>query len=100
MHESFVATIPLVFCEAEKMDPDTQFLKVMMIDEPAILDQAIAHIPQEVKENVPYEKCAYFLEILDKRVNKGTGVKSLADVLGIKPEEIVAQLAIRKTTSQ
>ncbi len=32
----------------------------------------------------------YFLEILDKRVNKGTGVKSLADVLGIKPEEIMA----------
>ena len=32
----------------------------------------------------------YFLEILDKRVNKGTGVKSLADVLGIKPEEIIA----------
>ncbi len=39
VHESFVATIPLVFCEAEKMDPNTQFLKVMMIDEPAILDQ-------------------------------------------------------------
>ncbi len=37
VHESFVATIPLVFCEAEKMDPNTQFLKVMMIDEPAIL---------------------------------------------------------------
>jgi hydroxymethylpyrimidine pyrophosphatase-like HAD family hydrolase len=32
----------------------------------------------------------YFLEILDKRVNKGTGVKSLADALGIKPEEIMA----------
>ncbi len=42
VHESFVATIPLVFCEAEKMDPNTQFLKVMMIDEPAILDQATA----------------------------------------------------------
>ncbi len=28
-------------CEAEKMDPNTQFLKVIMIDEPAVLDQAI-----------------------------------------------------------
>ena len=91
VHESFVATIPLVFCEAEKMDPNTQFLKVMMIDEPAILDQAIARIPQEVKEKYTVLKSApYFLEILDKRVNKGTGVKSLADVLGIKPEEIMA----------
>ncbi|EDD6035438.1 sugar-phosphatase [Salmonella enterica subsp. enterica serovar Stanley] len=32
VHESYVATIPLVFCEAEKMDPNTQFLKVMMIE--------------------------------------------------------------------
>ena len=47
--------------------------------------------PQEVKEKYTVLKSApYFLEILDKRVNKGTGVKSLADVLGIKPEEIMA----------
>ncbi|VEA29788.1 sugar phosphate phosphatase [Salmonella enterica subsp. enterica] len=59
VHESYVATIPLVFCEAEKMDPNTQFLKVMMIDEPAVLDRAIARIPAEVKEKVyRAEKCA------------------------------------------
>ncbi|MFZ5229420.1 sugar-phosphatase [Enterobacter bugandensis] len=91
VHESYVATIPLVFCEAEIMDPATQFLKVMMIDEPEILDKAIARIPAEVKEKYTVLKSApYFLEILDKRVNKGTGVKSLADALGIKQEEIMA----------
>lgn len=90
VHESFVATIPLVFCEPENMDPNTQFLKVMMIDEPDILDKAIARIPADVKEKYTVLKSApYFLEILDKRVNKGTGVKSLADVLGIKPEEVM-----------
>ncbi|EKL0985204.1 sugar-phosphatase [Klebsiella aerogenes] len=91
VHESYVATIPLVFCEAEKMDRNIQLLKVMMIDEPAVLDRAIARIPAEVKEKYTVLKSApYFLEILDKRVNKGTGVKSLADSLGIKPEEIMA----------
>lgn len=91
VHESFVSTIPLVFCEAEKMDPATQFLKVMMIDEPAILDQAIARIPQAVKEKYTVLKSApYFLEILDKRVNKGTGVQSLAEALNIKAEEVMA----------
>ena len=70
---------------------ETQFLKVMMIDEPAVLDKAISRIPAEVKEKYTVLKSApYFLEILDKRVNKGTGVKSLADALGIKPEEIMA----------
>lgn len=90
VHESYVATIPLVFCEAED-GPNTQFLKVMMIDEPAVLDRAIARIPAEVKEKYTVLKSApYFLEILDKRVNKGTGVKSLAEALGIKPEEVMA----------
>ncbi len=90
VHESFVATIPLVFCEAEKMDPNTTFLKVMMIDEPEILDQAIARIPAEVREKYTVLKSApYFLEILDKRVTKGTGVKALADALNIRPEEVM-----------
>lgn len=91
VHESFIASIPLVFCEPENMDPTTEFLKVMMIDDPVVLDQAITRIPQEVKEKYTLLKSSpYFLEILDKRVNKGTGVKSLADVLGIKTEEIMA----------
>lgn len=91
VHESYVATIPLVFCEAENMDPATQFLKVMMIDEPEILDKAITRIPDEIREKYTVLKSApYFLEILDKRVNKGTGVKSLADALGILPEEVMA----------
>lgn len=91
VHESYIATIPLVFCEADKMDPQTQFLKVMMIDHPEILDEAIARIPPHVKEQYTVMKSSpYFLEILDKRVNKGTGVKSLADVLGINADEIMA----------
>ncbi len=59
VHESFVATIPLVFCEAEKMDPNTQFLKVMMIDEPAILDQGYrAYSAGSEREIYRAEKCA------------------------------------------
>lgn len=53
------------------MDPNTQFLKVMMIDEPAILDQAIARIPQEVKEKYTVLKSApYFLESLINALTK------------------------------
>ncbi|MEA7515220.1 response regulator, partial [Salmonella enterica subsp. enterica serovar Virginia] len=40
------------------MDPSTQFLKVMMIDEPAVLDRAIARIPAEVKEKYTVLKSA------------------------------------------
>ncbi len=41
------------------MDPEIQLLKVMMIDEPAILDQAIARIPAGSEREVHRaEKCA------------------------------------------
>jgi Cof subfamily protein (haloacid dehalogenase superfamily) len=90
VHESFIANIPLVFCEAENMAKNGEFLKVMMIDDPVVLDKAIAKIPDEVKECYTLLKSApYFLEILDKRVNKGTGVKALAESLGIKREEVM-----------
>ena len=62
------------------------------------LTKAIARIPAEVKEKYTVLKSApYFLEILDKRVNKGTGVKSLADALNINRKRSW-RLAIRKTT--
>jgi len=91
VHESMITTIPLVFCEAENMDKNGTFLKVMMIDEPAILDAAIAKIPAEVFERYNLVKSsAYYLEILDKRVSKGTAVQAVAERLGIKAEEVMA----------
>ncbi|GAB82367.1 sugar-phosphatase [Shimwellia blattae] len=91
VHEAEITGIPLVFCEAEKMDPATGFLKVMMIDEPGVLDAAIARLPHEVRERYTVMKSSpFFLEILNKQVNKGTGVKALADALQIKPEEVMA----------
>ncbi|MCU9638895.1 HAD hydrolase family protein, partial [Escherichia coli] len=60
-------------------------------DRPAFRDQAIDRIPQEVKEKEHVqERAPYLTEILDIRVNNGTGVTALADVLGIKAEDIVA----------
>lgn len=91
VHESMVTTIPLVFCEAENMAPNGPFLKVMMVDEPEILDAAIAKIPAEVFERYNLVKSSpYFLEMLNKRVNKGTAIQAIAEKLGIKPEEVMA----------
>lgn len=91
VHESMVTGIPLVFCEAENMDSHGPFLKVMMIDEPEILDAAIAKIPAEVFDRYTLLKSSpYFLEILNKRVNKGTAIQAIAEQLGIKSEEVMA----------
>ena len=90
VHESTLVNMPIFYRTPEEMT-GKEIVKMMMIDEPEILDKAISRIPAEVKEKYTVLKSApYFLEILDKRVNKGTGVKSLADALGIKAEEVMA----------
>ncbi|BCQ42483.1 hypothetical protein ERHA55_00100 [Erwinia rhapontici] len=63
----------------------------MMIDEPELLDAAIARLPAEARaRNTILKSSPYFLEILNKQVNKGAGVKALADRLGLQREEVMA----------
>lgn len=90
VHESYTTGIPLQFCPAEEMDASLTFPKVMMIDDPELLDRAIAQLPAEAKARYTIMKSSpYFLEILDKRVNKGEGVKVLAEKLGLSRENVM-----------
>ena len=62
----------------------------MMIDEPEKLDKAIEKLPKEVYEKYTVVKSApFFLEFMNKKVNKGVGVELLAKHLNIKQEEII-----------
>lgn len=91
VHESALSGIPLKFRTVEEMDPSMVFPKVMMIDEPAVLDAAIARIPAEVRERYTMMKSApYFLEILDRRVDKGEGLKLLAAHIGVSADQVLA----------
>ncbi|KHN54448.1 sugar-phosphatase [Pectobacterium fontis] len=90
IHESHLTGMPLKYRAVEEMDRSLTFPKVMMIDEPEILDRAIRQLPPEAFERYTIMKSAeYYLEILDKRVNKGEGVKMLADHLGIPRESVM-----------
>ncbi|NLL31477.1 MAG: sugar-phosphatase [Clostridiales bacterium] len=65
-------------------------VKVMFIDEPEILGPAYEKLPKEVFEKYTVVRSTpYFLEFLNKKVNKGLGVELLAKHLGIKREEII-----------
>lgn len=90
VHESSVTGIPLRYRSLEQLDRTMTYPKMMMIDHPEVLDAAIAKIPAEAKARYTIMKSSpYFLEILDKTVNKGTGVQKLAEKLGIAPENIM-----------
>jgi Cof subfamily protein (haloacid dehalogenase superfamily) len=89
--ESHLSRIPLHFRQPQEMDKTLTFPKVMMIDEPEIIDRAIAQMPAHLHQKYTIMKSAeYYLEILDKRVNKGAGVKALAERLSISRQEVMA----------
>lgn len=74
----------------DNINPEEEIVKIMMIDKPEILDRGIKKLPKEVYEKYTVVRSApYFLEFLSKTCNKGEGIKSLAESLGIKKEEII-----------
>lgn len=68
----------------------TPIVKIMFVDEPDKLSEAISKLPVEIYEKYTVVQSApFFLEFLDKTVDKGTGVKALADSLGINKNEVI-----------
>ncbi|WP_278497996.1 sugar-phosphatase [Pantoea vagans] len=91
IHEASLTGIPVRYRAVEEMDRAMRFPKLMMIDRPALLDAAIARLPEHAQQTYTILKSApYYLEILDRRVNKGQGVRMLAEKLGLKQEEVMA----------
>lgn len=75
----------------EDVADDEEIIKVMMIDEPEILDEGIKKLPNEIYEKYNVAKSApFFLEFFNKKASKGVGVKLLAEHLGIKKDEVIA----------
>lgn len=88
--EGSINDIPVDIIDFNKIDEDEDIIKIMMIDEPEILEEAIKKIPKFVYDKYTVVRSApYFLEFLNKSCNKGEGVKALADYLGIKSREVI-----------
>lgn len=74
----------------EDVAEDTTIVKVMFIDEPELIEEIMEKIPEEVRNKYTIVRSApFFLEFLDKSVNKGAGVAALAEKLNIKQEEVI-----------
>lgn len=69
---------------------DEVMIKIMMIDEPEVLEVAMNKLPKEVYEKYTVVRSTpYFLEFLNKKVNKGVGVELLAQHLSLSKEEVM-----------
>ena len=88
--EANINGIKIAINDYSDIEYDHSIIKVMMIDEPEVLQKAIDNLPKEVYEKYTVVRSApFFLEFLNKKVNKGTGVELLAKHLNIKQEEIM-----------
>lgn len=82
--------IDISIVDFDTVPDDEIIVKVMMIDEPSILDAGMKHLPKEVYDIFSIAKSTpYFLEFFNKESNKFVGVSKLAEYLGIKNEEVI-----------
>lgn len=88
--EANINDIETEIIAVSEVDPSMTIVKVMFVDEPEKLDAAVQNLPEWVKEKYTIVRSSdIFLEFLDKRVNKGTGVEALANELGVAQEKVI-----------
>ncbi|WP_265459014.1 sugar-phosphatase [Enterococcus sp. HY326] len=91
VNEAYLVDMPLEYRTPEEMHEDLNIIKMMMIDHPHILDEAIKKMPQEITEKYNTVKSSpFYYELLNKNASKGNALKTLAEYLGLKPEETMA----------
>lgn len=89
--EGELNNIEVNIVDFSKISENENIVKIMLIDEEKVLDEAIKNIPKEIYEKYNIVKSApFFLEIMNKEGNKGVGLKALAEHLNISKEEIIA----------
>lgn len=89
--DSHLSRMPLSYRRVADMDPGMSFIKLMMIDEPDVLDAAIARLPAALTGRFAVLKSApFFLEVFDHRAGKGQSLQKLAEHLGIDRANVMA----------
>ena len=90
VHEATLVNMPIFYRTPEEM-ADKEIVKIMFIDEPDVLDQAISQIPKEVADKYTLVKSQpFYLEVVNKNVSKGNAIIHLSRTLGIDLSETMA----------
>lgn len=88
--EARINQIPVVVSSLDAIAPNTTIVKVMFVDDEKTLNRILPLLPQAILDKYSILRSTpYFLEFLDKRVNKGTGVSIIAKELGLTAEQVI-----------
>ena len=88
--ESDLNHVPVKIMDFKNLDKSIEIIKILMVEEPTMLEGAITKLPSYLYDKYNIVKSApFFLEFLNKSVDKGVGVELLAKSLNIKQEEVI-----------
>lgn len=89
--ESYLVNMPLHYRTPEEIAENVLAVKMMMIDEPEVLEEAFKKIPAEYFEKYTIVRSTpFFLEVLNPKASKGLALKELSEHLGIRQSEVMA----------
>lgn len=90
IYESMLVDSPVFYRTPEEM-AGKEIVKIMMVDEPDILDEKIKLIPQAFFDKYNISKSApFYLEITPKTASKGKAIQYLAEYLGLTLDQTMA----------
>ncbi|GAM75577.1 HMP-PP hydrolase [Vibrio ishigakensis] len=89
-HEANINGLDLIFMSFDDLADDHPMVKTMLVDPAEIIEPIVASLPAELSEEYSIVRSApFFLEFNNPEGNKGSGVKALADHLGIAQSEVM-----------
>lgn len=88
--ESYLNKIPLGYRQVSDVPKDISIPKIMYINKPEKLTHTIQALPESLKDQYNIvQSSPYFLEFVHPSASKGNAVRKLAELLGIKQEEVM-----------
>lgn len=91
VREAMLTRMPLKYRTVSEMDKAISVSKMMMIDDPAVLDEGVKQLPQAFLDTYTVLRSEpFYLEVLHPSASKGKALKSLTELLGLTNDEVMA----------
>ena len=90
IHESELVGMPIVHQLYKDIPTDKEFVKIMFVDEPEVLENLIEHLSEDFKSRYNiFRSAGFYLEVIHPEASKGKAVHHLADKLGLTRDEVM-----------
>lgn len=88
--EAKINGLSITEMDFDQLEDDHPIIKAMIVAQPSLLSDTVAHLPKELHQQFTIVQSApFFLEFLNTQSNKGVGVKAIADYLGITADQVI-----------